>query len=159
MDNGRISVLYLYLATLMNSLADPGSTVWEFRTNNTCLPTTDPTTSCTRGNYPVYVINATSTAHIQIGVIFARLFNIRLIIKNTGHDFLGKSLGFGSLSIWTHQFQDVNFISKYSGVGGYTGTAVQLGAGVNTRDIYQQANAKGVVIVGGECEVIFSSND
>src|SRR5271167_1532199 len=77
----RIAVTYPF------SVADPGSTVWAFATGNTCLPTSDPTSSCTRGNYPVYVINATCPAHIQIGVIFTRLFNIRLIIKNTGHDF------------------------------------------------------------------------
>jgi hypothetical protein len=136
-----------------SSVADPGSTVWEFATGNTCLPTDDPTTTCTRGNYPVYVINATTPAHIQIGVIFTRLFNIRLIIKNTGHDFLGKSLGYGSLSIWTHNFQQTKWINKYNGPGGYSGTAVQLGAGVTTKDIYQTASSRGQVIVGGECEV------
>lgn len=81
------------------------------------------------------------------------MFNIRLIIKNTGHDFLGKSLGYGSLSIWTHNFQQMNWIDKYAGPGGYTGKAVQLGAGVTTEGIYQAASARSQVIVGGECEV------
>jgi FAD binding domain len=123
------------------------------------MPTANPADSCTRGNYPVYVINATTPAHVQIGVIFARLFNLRLIIKNTGHDFLGKSLGFGSLSIWTHNFQDVTFIDKYAGPGGYAGRAVTVGAGVTTRDLYQMASAEGVVVVGGECEVCTLPSD
>ena len=146
-------VLSQYGVTHSFSVADPGSTVWEFATGNTCLPTSDPTTSCTRGNYPVYVINATCPAHIQIGVNFTRIFNIRLIIKNTGHDFLGKSLGYGSLSIWTHNLQQMNWIDKYVGPGGYTGKAARLGAGVTTKDIYQAASARSQVIVGGECEV------
>jgi hypothetical protein len=55
-----------------------------------------------QGGYPVYVVNVTSVAQIQTSVNFAREFNVRLVVKNTGHDFSGKSLGAGALSIWTH---------------------------------------------------------
>jgi hypothetical protein len=59
-------------------------------TNRTCLPGHDRTSPCTIGYYPEYVINSSSVAHVQAGVNFARRYNIRLVIKNTGHDFLGK---------------------------------------------------------------------
>ncbi|KAL1960964.1 hypothetical protein VTO42DRAFT_4852 [Malbranchea cinnamomea] len=36
----------------------------------------------------------------------------RLTIKNTGHDFSGKSAGAGSLSIWTHNLKDIEFIPE-----------------------------------------------
>jgi hypothetical protein len=55
-----------------------------------------------QGGYPAYVVNATNVAQIQSSVAFAKTNNIRIVIKNTGHDFLGKSLGAGALSIWTH---------------------------------------------------------
>jgi FAD/FMN-containing dehydrogenase len=54
------------------------------------------------GGYPVYVANVSTVADVQAAANFARSTNVRVIIKNTGHDFSGKSLGGGSLSIWTH---------------------------------------------------------
>jgi hypothetical protein len=36
------------------------------------------------------VIDAHTKEHVQAGVSFARENNIRLIIRNTGHDFIGK---------------------------------------------------------------------
>jgi hypothetical protein len=47
-------------------------------------------------------VNVTNVGHIQAAINFARSQQIRLVIKNTGHDFSGKSLGGGALSIWTH---------------------------------------------------------
>lgn len=47
-------------------------------------------------------MNVSTVADIQAGVKFAREQQVRLVIKNTGHDMSGKSLGGGSLSIWTH---------------------------------------------------------
>lgn len=76
------------------------------------------------------------------------------VIKNTGHDFMGKSIGAGSLSIWTHQLKNIKIIDKYSDKStSYTGSAVTFGAGWQTADIYNTLNAVGKVIVGGECAV------
>lgn len=74
----------------------------------TCLPPTPGVAStCTQGGYPVYAVNVSSAAHVQAAVNFARNKNIRLVVKNTGHDLSGKSLGAGSLSVWTHVSLDV----------------------------------------------------
>jgi hypothetical protein len=43
---------------------------------------------CTRGFYGRYVIMATTKEQIKAGVDFARKRNLRLIIRNTGHDFM-----------------------------------------------------------------------
>lgn len=61
-----------------------------------------------KGGYPVYVLNATNVAQIQIAVNFARNTGIRFVVKNTGHDFMGKSSGAGALSVWTHVCQRGN---------------------------------------------------
>lgn len=113
--------------------------------------------SCTMGGYPWYVINATTTKHIQLGVNFARNTGVRLVVKNTGHDFSGKSGGAMSLSIWTHHFKDIEFIPKYEDDDlGYSGAAFKAGSGVQVYEIYQAAHEKGVVVVGGEGEVLHS---
>jgi len=119
------------------------------------LPTNNPNGTCTRGFYGLYVIQATTKEHIKAGVDFARKRNLRLIIRNTGHDFMGRSTGFESLIINTHSFKDVKFLKKYSGPGDWTGSAATVGAGVQGRELYRQCFAQEpkVVIVGGECPV------
>ncbi|KAK0635968.1 hypothetical protein B0T17DRAFT_587300 [Bombardia bombarda] len=84
----------------------PIAGLWSYFTNDTCRPTTSRTDTCTLGHYPVLVIMAKTTGHIQAGINFARDNNLRLIIRNTGHDFLGRSVGWGALVINTHSFQD-----------------------------------------------------
>lgn len=103
----------------------------------------------------MYVILAKTKEQIKAGIDFAREQNLRLIIRNTGHDFMGRSTGFGSLIINTHSFQDVKFLKKYTGPGDWSGSAAIVGAGVQGRELYRQAFAQKppVVIVGGECPV------
>ena len=62
-----------------------GQPIWE---NDSCLPIT--THHCNLHQYPKYVVNATNAAHVQTGVNFARRRNVRLIVKGTGHDYLGR---------------------------------------------------------------------
>jgi hypothetical protein len=71
----------------------PVGNLWPLYTNNTCMPTANPNATCTNGFYPEYVIMATKKEHIQAGVNFAKKNNLRLLIRNTGHDFLGRSAG------------------------------------------------------------------
>ncbi|KAF2276086.1 FAD-binding domain-containing protein [Westerdykella ornata] len=134
----------------------PVAELWPLYTNNTCLPTSNPDATCTRGYYGDYVILATKEAHIKAGVDFARNYNLRLIIRNTGHDFMGRSTGYGSLIINTHSFKKTQFITKYSGPGDWTGSAAVVGAGVQGRELYRKAFAQSpkVVIVGGECPTV-----
>lgn len=98
---------------------------------------------------------ATKKEHIKAGIDFARERNLRLIIRNTGHDFMGRSTGYQSLIINVHSFKDVTFLKKYDGPGNWNGSAAVVGAAVQGRELYRQAFAQDpkVVIVGGECPV------
>ena len=95
--------------------------------------------------------------HIKAGVDFARDNNVRLVIRNTGHDFMGRSTGYGALVVNTHSFKDVTFVKEYSGPGDWRGGAVTVGAGIQVRELYRLANAQNppVVVIGGECPVCF----
>jgi hypothetical protein len=67
---------------------DPVSSAWNNWNNDSCLPY--PGTPCSDEGYPVYVINATRKEHVKKGVDFARENNVRLIVKGTGHDYIGR---------------------------------------------------------------------
>ncbi|KAJ8123791.1 hypothetical protein O1611_g9513 [Lasiodiplodia mahajangana] len=55
---------------------------------NSCNPFLDGSTPCTIGYHPVYTINATCTQDFKTAIRFATDHNIRLVIRNTGHDYL-----------------------------------------------------------------------
>ncbi|KAL4860980.1 hypothetical protein BDV12DRAFT_82858 [Aspergillus spectabilis] len=121
----------------------------------TCQPTTDPDASCTMGGYPHFVINATNVAQIQLGINFARNTGVRLVVKNTGHDFSGKSGGAGSLSIWTHNLKGIKYIENYEAPGtDWTGAAFKVGSGVQAYEIYKAAQEHGLMVVGGEGQTV-----
>jgi hypothetical protein len=54
--------------------------------NQSCDPFTPQSTQCTLGNYASYSINVTNYEDAKAGVKFANEKNIRLVIKNTGHE-------------------------------------------------------------------------
>ncbi|KAI5864079.1 FAD-binding domain-containing protein [Durotheca rogersii] len=132
----------------------PAEFVAPYFQNRSCDPYTSRADPCSIGNYAQYSINVSEVEHIQAGIRFARQNNIRLTIKNTGHDLLGKSTGRGALSLWTHHMNTIDFIDHYRGGANYTGPAVRLGAGVLTEEAFTAANARGVRIVTGTCPTV-----
>lgn len=120
----------------------------------TCLPGTDPAllANCTQGGYSLYSVNVSNVAQIQLTVNFARSQNLRLLVKNTGHDYNGRSTGSGALSLWTHNLKDIRFIPNYE-TRDYAGPAFKAGAGVQGFELYQAADAHGLTAVSGICPV------
>ena len=68
-------------------------------------------------------------------------------MKNTGHDFLGKSAGAGALSIWTHYLKETRFYQNYSDGAGYEGPAIKAGSGVQAFELYKFAHDHNVTVV------------
>ncbi|GFF78934.1 6-hydroxy-D-nicotine oxidase [Aspergillus udagawae] len=132
-------------------MADPASIMLPLFEGRTCMPPGfNYTDTCEIGGYPAYVVNATNVAQIQLAVNFARNLNLRLVVKNTGHDFNGKAAGKGALSIWTHWLKDKAFYPRYKAANGYVGPAIKFGSGVQVWEAYEYAKANGVTVVGGE---------
>jgi hypothetical protein len=127
--------------------------MWPLWEGRSCVPTDDSGNStCTLGAFPVYAVNATNVAQIQLAVNFARNQGLRLVIKNTGHDYQGRSTGAGALSIWTHNLQGLNYLPKYT-LGKFSGNALHIAAGVVTQDIAEMAENHDGSVVGGMCAV------
>ncbi|KAI4694177.1 uncharacterized protein J4E84_002759 [Alternaria hordeiaustralica] len=131
---------------------DPTSIMSQWASGNTCTPTSQPNSNCSQGGWPEYVVRATTLRHIQLAVNFARNQDIRLVIKNSGHDFNGKSIGGYSLSVWTHNLKGMTFDPNYtSPTGSYTGRAVAYAAGTQASEgstLMRQKNML-MIVAGG----------
>ncbi|KAF2712960.1 FAD-binding domain-containing protein, partial [Pleomassaria siparia CBS 279.74] len=127
----------------------PSSFMSAYHQNASCNPYTPESSPCLLGNTVSYTINVTSAKDVKAGLDFAQRKNVRLVIKNTGHDYLGKSTGEGALGLWTHNLKTIDFLNFTSPA--YSGPAIKIGAGVQAFEAYEAAAARGLKIVGGEC--------
>ena len=127
--------------------------MWPLFQGRTCMPTNDSTGTCTLGGYASYSINVSTVAQIQLGINFARNLNLRLVVKNTGHDYIGKSSGAGALNIWTHNLKSIKFIKNFES-NEYTGPSFKAGAGVQGFEILEAARDNDVTVLAGICETV-----
>lgn len=130
----------------------PSSIMAQYFTNNSCNPFLPDSAPCTIGNYVSYSVNASDASDYQKTIAFTRQYNIRLVIKNTGHDYNGKSTGAGAVAIWTHNIKAMEVIDYHSSY--YTGKAMKMGAGVAVHEAYEFADTQDVLVVGGNCPTV-----
>ncbi|KAJ1712669.1 isoamyl alcohol oxidase [Aspergillus flavus] len=111
--------------------------------------------NCTLGQAPLYTINATEPEELATGMAFAKKNNIRLVVRNTGHDILGKSEGYGALQTWIKYIQKgityhENYVpSDQCKHTNWTGAAFTIAGGYVWSDVYQEAFKRNLTIVGG----------
>ena len=143
------------------------SVMWDNWANFTCLP--DPEKPCSGDAYPAYVVNATKSEDVKAGVDFgkcaellvsnapntrvARENNIRIVVKASGHDFQGRSIAPGALSIWMHHMNDVEYHKgQFKLTNSDTiieGDAITCGGGADMLSLYETTDKHGTVVVGG----------
>ncbi|KAJ5937087.1 FAD/FMN-containing dehydrogenase [Penicillium verhagenii] len=124
----------------------------RFYTNQSCDPFLAPSAACIIGTYVQYSVRAQSAADVQKTIKFTTAHDIRLVIRNTGHDYLGKSTGAGAVAIWMHHLKDIEFIDYKS--SSYTGKAIKVGAGVQIFESNAAASKQGLTVVGGNCRTV-----
>ncbi|RAL08528.1 FAD-binding domain-containing protein [Aspergillus homomorphus CBS 101889] len=134
------------------------STTWETSpiTNSSCFVHTPRTVPCTQGRIPVYGILAHSAEEIQHAVSFARRHNLHVAIRNTGHDGIGRSSGYGSFQINVSRLKAMHFDRDFTPQGGMRsrGHAVTLGAGVLGLEALAAGRMNGVNVVTGTCSSV-----
>jgi hypothetical protein len=104
----------------------------------------------------VYAVEADSAKDIALAVSFARKYNLRLVIKGGGHDYLGRSSAPDSLLVWTHAMRDVNYLPSFVPSGAFDDkspvAAVSVAAGARWLDVYSVVTTKEHKYVqGGGC--------
>ena len=103
----------------------------------------------------LYAVAASGPEDIAAAVAFARDRDVRLVIKGTGHDYLGRSSAPDSLLVWTHHMREITVHDAFQPTGGPTDQlgvpAITVGAGTRWLEVYQAAARHGRYAQGGGC--------
>ncbi|KAJ7182772.1 FAD-binding domain-containing protein [Mycena crocata] len=111
-------------------------------------------TTCGQGDVPTYSVEAESVTDIQAAVKFANAHNLRVAVKASGHDCLGRSTAPQSLLIRTTKFQNLSATDMFFLGTQNVGSAVTVGSVVQSRNLYTQAKAAGKIAVGGSAGTV-----
>lgn len=70
--------------------------------------------SCELGSLSAYYVDAHTPELISSAIKFAKANNLRVSIKNTGHDYFGRSVGPNTLAIWVRNMQNMKYFDTWS---------------------------------------------
>ncbi len=151
--------------SIVNLIYMPGALQWENweawpEQNQQCYVESPQSVPCTQGRVSLYSAEVESAAHIQAVVNFAVKYNIKLAIKNTGHDFLGRSSAPYSLQLSTYKLKNITVVNTFvpsvpAGTSAPTNVkAVTLSAGVQQHEMYEYLATQGVMVVGGSSNTV-----
>ena len=144
-------------------VTDPGSPAAEAALANLRNPYAiqdDPGAFQTTGWFGAFenrhsplAVAAESAADVAAALDFARERGVGLVIKGTGHDYLGRSGAPGSLLIWTHRMREITMHDTFcpAGTDGPGVPAISVGAGTRWLEAYQMAARHGRYVQGGGC--------
>ncbi|KAJ7577456.1 FAD-binding domain-containing protein [Mycena floridula] len=103
----------------------------------------------------IFQINVLTPDDVVAGFKFSKATGVPLVIKNTGHDYKGRSSGAGALSLWTHDLKSIqlenNFVPQNCPKTTAGKHAVTVGAGIQFSDLVAFADANKVTIPTGGC--------
>ncbi|MEO6669004.1 MAG: FAD-dependent oxidoreductase [Ferruginibacter sp.] len=107
----------------------------------------------------VYAVAASSTADVVAAVNFARIHNLRLVVKGGGHSYQGTSNGPDSLLVWTRKMKKIelhdNFVASGCELIQEPQHAVTIEAGALWLQAYDAVTTKGGRYVqGGGCATV-----
>ncbi|KAF8598983.1 FAD-binding domain-containing protein [Ceratobasidium sp. AG-I] len=137
-------------------------TQWEIcqKTDQGCLlDSTTPTNAtafspprvCNQGSVAHYYIDVREASDATQGFAFSKRTGVPLVIKNSGHDFIGRSSAPGSLALWVHNIQYINYSTSFVPEGCKTKALPGLtyGAGQDLQSLFSFAEANNITFVGG----------
>ncbi|KAF4562627.1 hypothetical protein EYR36_004021 [Pleurotus pulmonarius] len=123
----------------------------DFTNPNSTLPTSPPS-KCGQGSISNYYIDVRIPQDISAAFAFSRRTAVPLVIKNTGHDYKGRSSAPRSLALWTHNLRNITYTPNFVPSGcskQKSSPGVTVGAGVMWGEAYAFAEAHNITVVGG----------
>ncbi|CAE6541699.1 unnamed protein product [Rhizoctonia solani] len=142
-------------------------TQWETcqKTNEGCLldpnsPTnanafTSPKT-CHQGNVSPYYIAVETAEDVSGAFAFSKRTGVPLVIKNSGHDYTGRSLAPGTLALWTQNLKYIDYSTSFvpEGCNLPSAPVMTFGAGQDMGSIYKFAEQHNITFIGGSGKTV-----
>lgn len=96
---------------------------------------------CRQGTTPPYSVTISNASDASIVVKWAVKNKVKLTVKNTGHDYLGRSAGPSTLQVNTYTMDEISYVSECVPQGSAAAPvpALTLGAGAQLHNIYAYA--------------------
>ncbi|KAF8607283.1 FAD-binding domain-containing protein [Ceratobasidium sp. AG-I] len=115
-----------------------------------------PPKTCAQGSVSAYYIDVRNAVDVIAAFVFSRLTSVPLVIKNSGHDYKGRSSGPNSLTLWTHNIKYINYNANFKPdlCSATAVKAVTYGAGQDFASLYQFAEDNGLTFVGGSDKTV-----
>ncbi|KAJ5978032.1 hypothetical protein N7501_001374 [Penicillium viridicatum] len=135
--------------------------MWASDPSDQCLldssNPTDPlafvNATCRQGNLPSHYLEVQSETDVIEAFKFSDCSGKKLAIKNSGHDYLTRSSGRDTLSLWTRNLRSMSYSADFAPCGSEKTArryqAITVGAGVNFDEAYEFAQKNNVTILGG----------
>ena len=108
------------------------------------------------------MINVTGIEDIVVALETSRTSKVPLVIKNTGHDWKGRSSAPDSLGLWMHHFRspitemeldrDLKPLGCPAEQSGES--VVRFGAGEQFAAVYDYVERQGLAVLGGTCPTV-----
>src|SRR5689334_9486743 len=99
-----------------------------------------------------YAFAVRTAADVVAAVNFAREHHLRVVVKGTGHDYLGRSNAPDSVLVWTHAMRKITMHDAFvpRGCSSAGVPAVSVEAGTRWGEAYQEVTVKhGRYVQGG----------
>lgn len=121
-------------------------------------PTAYTNKTCRQGSIPPHYLEITNERDVQAAFKFSRATGTSLVVKNSGHDFLGHSSKKDGLALWTRSLRHLSLNKSFRPAGCGASTkptkAITMGAGVNCGEAYRFARDNDVTILCGYAETV-----
>ena len=134
-------------------LSSSSSVMPQIWTNASCDPFDPASMPCRVDDYVQYTVNVTQQSDVRAALEFVQDHNIRIVIRNTGHDNLGRSTGHAALGIWLHYITGSTYQPSYQSAG-YSGPAVTIMAGESSGSLISKLTEHKMLAVGGACPTV-----
>ncbi|KIJ10986.1 hypothetical protein PAXINDRAFT_171977 [Paxillus involutus ATCC 200175] len=111
---------------------------------------------CHQGAVPPYSVAITDAQDASAVVKWAVANKVKLTVKSTGHDFLGRSSGKGTLQVNTHNMKSLEYVPEFVPRGSSAAPvpALTMAAGAQLHDIYLYAEENNITAVLGACTTV-----
>lgn len=129
---------------------------WEICGQSSCLlnsfsPASPVAGNCSLGRLSPYHVDVRTAEDITKSLNFVREHGIRVSIKNTGHDYFGRSGSANSLAIWTHNMKETEYHKTFQPKGcktSYENVGV-IGAGIQAQEAWEFFEPLGMMVTVG----------